>query len=91
MQKNPIIDSQDCVNITNYQFPYTNINADTKSVEEVFRRINSFGKQLSKQEIRQAGVVGLFPNLVRTISSYIRGDVSPSDSVLLNKIKNKFV
>lgn len=86
-QKTPVLDRQVCVNITNYQFPYTNINADTKSVEEIFRRINSFGKQLSKQEIRQAGAIGLFPDLVRIVSSSIRGDVSPSDSVTLNKMK----
>lgn len=51
-QQTPILDRQICVNITNYPLPYSIINADTKSIEAIFRRINSFGKQLSNQEIR---------------------------------------
>ena len=86
-QHTPILDRQICVNITNYPLPYSIINADTKSIEAIFRRINSFGKQLSNQEIRQAGAVGVFPNLVRKVSSDIRHDVSPSDLVVLNKMK----
>ena len=86
-QQQPILDRQVCVNITNYPLPYSIINADTKSIEAIFRRINSFGKQLSNQEIRQAGAVGAFPNLVRKISSDIRHDVSPTDLVILNKMK----
>lgn len=86
-QHTPILDRQICVNITNYPLPYSIINADTKSIEAIFRRINSFGKQLSNQEIRQAGAVGIFPNLVRKVSSDIRHDVSPSDLVVLNKMK----
>lgn len=86
-QQQPILDRQVCVNITNYPLPYSIINADTKCIEAIFRRINSFGKQLSNQEIRQAGAVGAFPNLVRKISSDIRHDVSPTDQVILNKMK----
>ncbi len=86
-QQHPILERQICVNITNYPLPYSIINADTKSIEAIFRRINSFGKQLSNQEIRQAGAVGVFPNLVRKVASDIRHDVSPSDLVVLNKMK----
>lgn len=86
-QQTPILDREVCVGITNYPLPYSIINADIKSIETIFRRINSFGKQLSNQEIRQAGAVGTFPNLVRKLSSDIRTDVSPSDLVVLNKMK----
>lgn len=86
-QQTPILDRQVCINITNYPLPYSIINADTKSIEAIFRRINSFGKQLSNQEIRQAGAVGTFPNLVRIISSKIRNDISP-DLLVLNKMKD---
>ena len=86
-QKKPVLNRQDCVDITNYQLPNTHINADTKSVEEIFRRINSYGKQLSKQEIRQTGATEAFPELVRLVASHIRGDISPSNSVVLNKMK----
>lgn len=86
-QKQPVLDRQLCVNITNYPLPNTHINTDERNIEEIFRRINSYGKQLSRQEIRQAGALGEFPELVRQIASEIRGDVSPSDSVPLNKMK----
>lgn len=86
-QKRPILDRQLCVDITNYPLPNTHINTDERNIEEIFRRINSYGKQLSNQEIRQAGALGDFPELVRQIASQIRGDVSPSDSVPLNKMK----
>lgn len=86
-QKTPVLDRKQCVDITNYPLPNSYINTDTSSIEEIFRRINAYGKQLSNQEIRQAGALGDFPDLVRVISSQIRGDVSPSDTVLLNKMK----
>jgi hypothetical protein len=54
------------------EFPATN----EESVTEVFGRINSYGRQLSDQERRQAGVVSPFSALVREISAEIRGDVS---------------
>lgn len=60
-----------------YQFPIT-IYQTTKDeeVNEIFRRINSHGKHLSAQEVRQAGVSNVFSNLVREIASEIRGDAS---------------
>ena len=86
-QKVPILDRSKCIEIVNYQLPISIIQADSKSIETVFRRINSFGKQLSEQEIRLAGAVGKFPDLVRNISSYIRGDVSNKDTLLLNEMQ----
>ena len=86
-QMQPVLDRQLCVAITNYPLPNTHINTDERNIEEIFRRINSYGKQLSKQEIRQAGALGAFPELVRQIASQIRGDVSPTDSVPLNRMK----
>lgn len=86
-QKHPILDRSICIEIVNYQLPISIIQADSKSIETVFRRINSFGKQLSEQEIRLAGAVGKFPDLVRDISSYIRGDVSNKDILLLNDMQ----
>lgn len=56
-QKQPVLDRQLCVNITNYPLPNTHINTDERNIEEIFRRINSYGKQLSRQEIRQAGAL----------------------------------
>ena len=73
--------------IVSYQIPFSYIIADQQSIEEIFRRINSFGKQLSGQEIRQAGAIGVFSDIVRKISSTIRGDVSVTDKLPLNDMK----
>jgi hypothetical protein len=50
--------------------------ADEKSVIEIFERINSYGRRLSEQEQRQAGLSSNFSRLVRQLSCEIRGDVS---------------
>jgi hypothetical protein len=49
-------------------------------ITEVFGRINSSGKHLSRQERRQAGVTTPFAEAVRTIAMRLRGD--DSDKVL---------
>ena len=51
-------------------------NAKENEINDVFDRINTYGHRLSDQERRQAGVQNDFSNLVRRISSEIRGDVS---------------
>jgi len=50
--------------------------ADEKETTDIFGRINSGGKQLSPQEKRQAGVTDSFADVVRRLSSEIRGDSS---------------
>lgn len=86
-QKKPILSRDECIKIVSYQLPFSYIIADEGSIEEIFRRINSFGKQLSAQEIRQAGALGRFPDLVRILAARIRGDISTSDRLVLNKMK----
>lgn len=76
-QKEPKLDRSICLAIVNYQLPVSTYRSATEeSVDEVFRRINSSGRKLSLQEIRQAGVTSQFADLVRRISASIRGDVS---------------
>ena len=86
-QRTPILPDEACLEIVSYPLSISTLQADDKTIEEVFRRINSYGKQLSRQEIRQAGVLGLFPELVRKISAYIRGDNTDADRVQLGKMK----
>ncbi len=83
-QKTPVLDREDCISIMNYELPLTTVIADKKNIEEIFRRINSYGRQLSDHEIRQAGALGLFPDLVRRISAKVRGDDSSKDVIGLN-------
>ncbi len=87
-QKHPILDQDVCMDIVSYQLPFSYVTALTEDVEEIFRRINSYGRQLSEQEIRQAGALGRFPTLVRRLSSQIRGDVSSSDLIELSKMRS---
>ena len=87
-QKSPILDRAICVKIVSYELPfsvYDEKNGDI--IDEVFRRINSNGQHLSRQEIRQAGATSNFAELVRRISTQIRGDVSHEDVLLLSNMK----
>lgn len=60
-----------------YPFPVTIFKTGSSDeINETFRRINSTGRKLSTQEVRQAGNVSKFSLLVREIASEIRGDAS---------------
>lgn len=60
-----------------YPLPITIFKTgSTDEINETFRRINSTGRKLSPQEVRQAGNVSKFSLLVREIASEIRGDAS---------------
>jgi hypothetical protein len=86
-QRTPVLDRAVCLAIVNYQLPVSTYRSATEeSVDEVFRRINSSGRKLSLQEIRQAGVTSNFANLVRRISATLRGDASLSDIVPLGEM-----
>lgn len=82
-QNTPTLPRSICSSIMKYPIPLSYIKADESSIETVFRRINSYGRQLSPQEIRQAGATCKFSDLVRIISSKIRGDVSLNDRLQL--------
>lgn len=60
-----------------YQLPTTTFTAgNNETINETFKRINSNGKHLSPQEVRQAGILTKFSNLVRELGAEFRGDVS---------------
>lgn len=88
-QKNPKLTIDECLQITTYQVPFsvTTYNKDSE-IEEIFRRINSYGKTLSSHELRQAGSLSDFNKIVRKIAENIRKDVSPSDKLLLGNMRN---
>jgi hypothetical protein len=84
VQKTPALSRAVCLDIANYLLPVSIYRSATESsVDEVFRRINSSGRYLSLQEIRQAGATVEIAQLVRRISAAIRGDASLSDYVKL--------
>jgi uncharacterized protein with ParB-like and HNH nuclease domain len=88
-QKNPILNRKICADIVRYQIPLSVYQeSGGNHIDEVFRRLNSGGRHLSKQELRQAGAVSKFASIVRKLASNIRGDSSASDILDLNSMKN---
>lgn len=76
-EKKALLDAKKCANFLDYQLAITIYpSSDEKTVTDIFGRINSGGKQLSPQEKRQAGMLDNFSDVVRKISSEIRGDSS---------------
>lgn len=88
-QKLPTLSFEACTNILNYPLPIsTSTYTTTANVDETFRRINTGGVRLSTHEVRQAGAIADFPQLVRKSAMYIRGDVSHTDIVDLESMRN---
>ncbi|MCX4239926.1 GmrSD restriction endonuclease domain-containing protein [Paraliomyxa miuraensis] len=84
-QREPVLDRSLCVTIASYTLPLSVYEfAEDGQVDEVFRRINSGGRQLSRQELRMAGSIGPFTAAVRITASRLRGDSSTSDELALN-------
>jgi len=72
-----LLSPEKCANILDYQLAVTIYpSAEEEKTTDIFGRINSGGKQLSPQEKRQAGVTDVFADVVRRLSSEIRGDSS---------------
>lgn len=66
-----------CSDFLDYQLATTSFSGEDESrITDIFGRINSGGKQLSDQERRQAGVLSDFAELIRELSTELRGDVS---------------
>ncbi|MEU6939697.1 DUF262 domain-containing protein [Streptomyces rubiginosohelvolus] len=79
-----LLPADKCANLVDYQLAVTIFPTQTEGqITDVFSRINSNGRQLSAQEKRQAGMLNQFSELVRTVASSLRGDVS-DDVVLLH-------
>ncbi|MGV0096609.1 GmrSD restriction endonuclease domain-containing protein [Streptomyces californicus] len=83
-QKTPILPREKSRKIANYLLPMSIFKASNpEQVDKVFRRINSGGRRLSGQDLRQVGSTAKIAQLVRVIASEIRGDSSSSDIVPL--------
>jgi hypothetical protein len=86
-QRPPVMDRDGCVRLASYVLPFSIYEfADPASVNTVFRRINSGGRKLSRQELRAAGANGHFATVVRRIASRVRGDASHADTLRLNEM-----
>lgn len=86
VQKKPVLDFDICKKIVGYQLPISTIETDDAEVENIFKRINSNGRKLSSQNLRQAGVTGLFNDLVYKTSAKLRGDYTDENIIELNEM-----
>ncbi len=76
-KESALFSADECARFLEYTLAVTEFPANNEqSVTEVFGRINAYGRQLSDQERRQAGVITPFATAVRELSAEIRGDVS---------------
>ena len=85
-QKTPMLDRDISTAFARYKFATSEYSSSEGDIDEVFRRINSNGKTLSRQEIRSAGCVSNFSEIVRKIATLIRGDTTHSDTIPLEKV-----
>ncbi len=87
-QQLPKLEREICKNIASYQLPLSVSTFNDESIIDIiFKRINSNGKHLSQQELRQAGSETKFALIVRKLAESIRGDVSLGDRLLLSSMK----
>ncbi|MEZ4735398.1 MAG: DUF262 domain-containing protein [Caldilineaceae bacterium] len=89
-QNEPILAQDLCTAIVSYEVPfsiYRLADKERNNIDEIFLRVNTEGRPLTKQEIRQASSLYPFGQLVRRISSEIRGDASSSDVLRLDQMK----
>lgn len=85
VQREPAMSREQSVALSNYSLALSVFrSSDDASVEEIFRRINSGGRRLSKQELRQAGATSELADVIRELSSVIRGDSSREQVVPLS-------
>lgn len=83
-QREPVLARDKSTLFARYKFAVSEYSSGNSDIDEVFRRINSNGKTLSKQELRAAGRISNFSELVRRVSTIIRGDTSHGDVLNLN-------
>lgn len=83
VQKEPVLEKQICTEFRGYKLPIISTSHDTATIDEIFKRLNSTGTKLSKHDLRQAGALNRFSQLVREISSTVRGGKTLFDIVSL--------
>lgn len=85
-QKQPAMDLKTCEKFKAFNLALSITRAPKKFIEETFRRVNSSGKRLSSQDLRQAGVSNKFSKMVNRIATEIRRDVSTNNVLPLDSM-----
>ena len=82
-QKEPVLDRNVCINFRKYKLPVIATSHNLEVIDEIFKRLNSTGTKLSRHDLRQAGALNTFSQLVRRISCFVRGSKTTMDIVPL--------
>ena len=61
-------------------------DSSNEEIDEVFRRLNTYGRRLSNQERRQAGVKSLFSDYVKNLADQIRTNQISAEILDLSKV-----
>ena len=89
IQKQPALAIDECAKILDYPVPFSIFDENEPlKLDESFRRINTGGRTLSKQDVRQAGSLGIIPESINEAAIYIRKDSSHSNFVDLRNMRN---
>lgn len=72
-QKEPVLDRNVCINFRKYKLPVIATSHNSEVIDEIFKRLNSTGTKLSRHDLRQAGALNAFSQLVRKVSCSVRG------------------
>ena len=89
VQKEPFLPVEECSRILDYPVPFSVFDeSEPGKLDESFRRINTGGRMLSRHDVRQAGALGLVPDLINAAAIFIRKDSSHSNVVDLRNMKN---
>ncbi|WP_148299077.1 hypothetical protein [Acetobacter okinawensis] len=89
IQQEPKLSLDECNELLSYPIPFSIYSADSpEKLDEIFRRINTGGKTLSQQDVRQAGATGDVVDVINSCSAEIRGDCSHSNYIDIKHIKN---
>lgn len=88
-QKTPKMSRKDSLGILKYELPFSIYESGTAlEVDETFRRINSSGRRLGLQEVRQAGAISKTADLVRDVASSVRGDQNAKNRIPLDAMRD---
>lgn len=75
IEEEKVIDKKSVSQILDFLIPVSTLrNAQPKHIHEVFMRINSYGRMLSDQDRRQAGIVNEFTDMVRKLGNVLRSE-----------------
>lgn len=82
-EKDNLLSKDLCLEFCRYQLPAIITGQDNTTVDMIFSRINSTGRKISSQDLRQSMAIGEFPDLVRRIASNVRMDHTYDDHICL--------